>query len=281
MPFSNRFIVAVVQMISSPSLESNLITAQKFIRQAASRGANLVVLPENFALFGNSEGRLHGCAEELAGAPIRGFLSRCAREFGVWLIGGTIPRVRSIDGLTEAIDPKVFAACHVYNPCGEEVARYDKVHLFDAAVDDAIGSYRESDAMAPGSKVGMVDTDWGALGLSVCYDLRFPEYFRLQQQKGMRFLAVPSAFTYNTGLAHWEVLLRARAIENQCFVFAANQGGWHNRERRTYGHSCIIDPWGTVLCVLPEGEGVALAEINLQVLFDLQQKMPVLNHRKL
>ncbi|MDZ7923432.1 MAG: carbon-nitrogen hydrolase family protein [Marinagarivorans sp.] len=278
---SASFIAAVVQMISSPRLEDNLTSAKKLIQQAALQGANLVVLPENFALLGNTLGRQYGCAEELPDAPIRLFLSRCARDYGIWLIGGTTPRVKAIDGIAEAIAPKTFAASHAYNPRGEEVGRYDKIHLFDANVKDSVGTYRESDAMAPGSQIGMVDTEWGALGLSVCYDLRFPEYFRLLQQQGMHFLAVPSAFTYSTGEAHWEVLLRARAIENQCYVFAANQGGWHNGTRRTYGHSCIIDPWGTVISVLPEGEGIALAEINLQFLSDVRKKMPVFEHRKL
>lgn len=269
---------AVAQMCSGPDISANLAQADALLAQAQRAGAQLVVLPENFAVFGRRD--LAACAEVPDNpGPILGFLAERSQHYGLWLVAGTLPYATGADG--RVAPGRVFPGSGVWSPEGFCVVRYDKCHLFDVDVADAVGRYRESDQFAAGQEPALVGTPWGALGLSICYDLRFPEYYRLLVERGALMLAVPSAFTYSTGEAHWEVLLRARAIENQCFVLAANQGGDHPNNRRTWGHSCILDPWGRQLaCRTEPGPGLALAELDFSAQAELRSAMPVLRHRR-
>ena len=288
-PPSDFLNVAAIQMVSTSIPDDNLVRAEKLIARAAKGGAELVVLPESFALMCGEDTRAIAEKEEQS-SVIQHFLAEQALRHKLWLVGGTVARINPImHGLKlfnetsePACSPKAYAAVHTFNPNGVLAGRYDKVHLFDAGVDDGVGQYCESNTIAAGKHLGVVDTPWGRLGVGVCYDLRFPEYFRLLQQAGVDFIAVPSAFTYQTGLAHWSVLLRARAIENQCAVIAANQGGQHSANRKTFGHSCVIDAWGAVQTMQQDlGEGVVHARIDLQAQKALRLKMPVLEHRRL
>ena len=271
--------VAVAQMVSGPNLRDNLNQAQGLLAEAQNQGAQLVVLPENFAYFGFKP--LSTVAEvPPKHQPGSDCLAQQAQDKQLGLVAGTVPFACSAAGAPAPAD-KVYAGCSVWNPLGEMVGRYDKCHLFDVIVEDGVGSYRESDTFVAGDGPLSVETPWGDLGLSVCYDLRFPEYYRRLASPSMTLMSVPSAFTYRTGEAHWHVLLRARAIENQCFILAANQGGDHGKQRFTYGHSCIISPWGEVLAERSEvGPGLATATLDLQQIERLRQAMPVLSHRR-
>jgi deaminated glutathione amidase len=273
--------VAAVQMVSRPTLVENLLQAEYWVDQAVRQGARLVVLPENFALFGHAELRAYGESEELSEAPIRSFLSKLARKHQIWLVGGTTPRIRAPDEAAALPPPHVYASVHTYAPDGREVGRYDKIHLFDADVSDSHRNYRESDSLAPGQHPQVVLTALGRLGFAVCYDLRFPGLFARLQVLGMDLLVVPSAFTEATGAAHWLALLKARAIESQCLVIAANQGGDHGNGRFTHGHSCIIDGWGRLLNQMSYGEGVVLAKWDAAEQRAIRSRLPVLLHRKL
>ena len=266
-------MAAVIQMTSGAEVHENLHTASQLLQQAARQGAQLVALPENFALMGMSDQDKFAIAENDHDGPMQCWLADTARELGLWIVAGTLP-------LKLPDESRVAPACLVVNAQGERVARYDKMHLFDVEVDDATRSYRESDTIAPGKKVVVIDTPIGRLGLAICYDLRFPELFRQLSQQGAEVFVLPSAFTVPTGAAHWEVLLRARAIENQCVVLAAAQGGTHPNGRRTWGHSMVIDPWGEVLDVLPEGEGFVIADCDTQRIQDVRQQLPALQHRR-
>lgn len=270
--------VAAAQMCSGPEIQTNLEQADRLLAEARGAGVDLVVLPENFAVFGRKD--LGACAETPdTPGPIGQFLAERARHYGLWLVAGSMPYACGADGRA-APAQRVFPGCGVWSPEGVCVARYDKCHLFDVDVADAVGRYRESDQFAPGAGPVVVSTPWGGLGLSICYDLRFPEYYRQLVQQGALMLAVPSAFTHSTGEAHWEVLLRARAIENQCFVLAANQGGDHG-DRRTWGHSCVVDPWGRMLaCRTEPGPGLAVAALDFTTQAEVRRKMPVLQHRR-
>lgn len=264
---------AAIQMASGPSVNSNLLEAEKLISEAVKTGAKLVALPENFAMMGNKEKDKLAVKETDGTGPIQNFLATAAKKYSVWVVGGTIP----IAGDNEN---KVRAACLVYNDLGERVARYDKLHLFDVMVPESEEVYRESDSIEQGEQIQVIDSPFGKLGLAVCYDLRFPEFFRAMQEKSMDILIIPSAFTAKTGSAHWEVLLRARAIENLCYVIAPNQGGFHLNGRKTYGHSMIIDPWGVILDCYKMGAGFVSAEIDLDRLGKVRNAFPVLNHRR-
>lgn len=261
--------IAAVQMISTPDVAQNMASAANLIAQAAKQGANLVVLPEYWALMGMHEEDKIAHGEVPAGGVIQNFMAGMAREHQVWLIGGTLPMA--------ADHGKVFNTTLVYNPQGQLAARYDKIHLFGFS--KGTESYDESRTIVPGCEVASVDLPFGKVGLSVCYDLRFPELFRALGS--CTLLVLPAAFTYTTGHAHWEVLLRARAIENQCYLLASAQGGVHVNGRRTWGHSMIIDPWGKMLAVLPEGEGVVSAELDLDYMSQVRENLPALKHRKL
>ncbi|MFM7785548.1 MAG: carbon-nitrogen hydrolase family protein, partial [Gammaproteobacteria bacterium] len=214
-----------------------------------------------------------GSAERGEGGPLRAFLSGLARAHGIWLVGGTIPV------LGEGERPR--AACILYAPDGSERARYDKIHLFDVDLPDRQGSYRESDRIEPGTRIVTADTPFGVLGLAICYDLRFPEFFRVQFQRGMTLMVLPSAFTRITGEAHWHALLRARAIENQCWVVAPNQGGRQSATRESYGGSVIVDPWGRVLASAGTGEAVLLAPLDPAVHAEARGRLPVDAHQRL
>ena len=242
-------------MASSPSISANLLEAEKLIAEAVKAGAKLVALPENFALMGDHEQDKIKVKETDGLGIIQSFLENTAKKYAVWIVGGTIP-IAGDNG------NKVRAACLIYNDKGQRVARYDKVHLFDVHVPNTNEVYRESDSIESGNDFLVVDTPFGRMGVAVCYDLRFPEFFRKMSEQGVDFIVIPSAFTAETGAAHWELLLRARAIENLCYVIAPNQGGFHKNGRRTFGHSMIIDPWGVVLDCYKTGSGFVSAEIE-------------------
>jgi len=266
---------AALQMVSTPSVDENLATARRLIAQAADQGARLVGLPEYFCFMGHDDRAKLAIAEVPGDGPIQRALSDAARECGVWVIGGTLP-LRSDD------PGHAFNASCVYAPDGLLAARYDKMHLF--RYDNGREHYDEGRVLQAGDEAVAVQADGLRVGLSVCYDLRFPElYRRLSFSAGAGpcdLIAVPAAFTYTTGRAHWELLLRARAVENQCYVIAPAQGGTHESGRRTWGHSMIVDPWGEVLGVLPEGEGVVLAELDPVRIASVRSQLPALTHRR-
>ncbi|MGA7799815.1 MAG: carbon-nitrogen hydrolase family protein [Gammaproteobacteria bacterium] len=266
--------VACIQMASGPNVGANLFEAERLIAQAAAQGARLVVLPENFAIMGLHETNKVGVREPQGEGAIQDFLAQQADRHSVWLVGGTVPLVADSDR-------KVRAACLLYNDRGERVARYDKMHLFDVHLVDSDEKYNESETIEPGNRVVVVDSPFGRLGLAVCYDLRFPELFRNMLDAGMELVAVPSAFTAITGKAHWETLVRARALENLCHVIAAAQGGYHVNGRETHGDTMIVDPWGTVLDRLPRGSGVVLAKIDRSRLQNIRRNFPSIDHRRL
>jgi len=265
-------VVAAIQMVSVNDLAANLQRAEQLVAQAAARGAKLAVLPENFALFGSAEINKVAAHEAVAG-PLQAFLSALASRYQLIVIGGTIP--------LPAEDGRVYACCLVFAADGSCLGSYRKIHLFDADVADGHGRYRESDTYAPGSSVTVVDTSLGRLGLAVCYDLRFPELFRAMLSLDLDIIALPSAFTRSTGWAHWLPLLRARAIENQCLIVAANQGGVHDPKRETSGGSVIVDSWGRVLAEAGLGEACVTAVYDAAAQAALRRRMPVAQHRRL
>ena len=267
-------VVACIQMASSPNIGANLLEAERLISEAVSQHAQLVVLPENFALMGKSEHDKVEMREKPGSGAIQTFLAEQAAHHGIWLVGGTVPLV------AEAAN-KVRAACLVFDDKGSQVARYDKIHLFDVALVDSGEQYTESDTIEPGNEVMVIDSPFGRMGIAVCYDLRFPELFRQQLDAGLEIIVLPSAFTAITGRAHWEVLVRARAIENLCYVIAPDQGGYHLNGRETYGHSMIVDPWGTVLNSLARGPGVVCADVDLGRLHSARRNFPSIAHRRL
>ena len=266
---------AAIQMNSRGNVEANLVSARHLLEQAHARGAKLAALPENFPIMGRREADKLAVAEAMGEGPIQAFLSRCAHELEMWIIGGTIP-IRS-----ETRPGKVAAANLVFDDTGRFVARYDKIHLFDVNLPDREERYRESATIDAGSKPVVVATPLGRVGLAVCYDVRFPELFRHLQAQGAQILCLPAAFTAATGRAHWETLVRARAIENLCYVIAPAQGGTHENGRETWGDSMIVDPWGHVLDRVGEvGAGVAVAEIDLTLQQQVRERFPALNHRR-
>lgn len=262
--------MAAVQMVSTPVVEENIATARRLVGQAAQQGAQLVLLPEYWAVMGMREEDKLVYAEREEDGPIQQCMSDMARSHGIWLIGGTLPMVAPEDG-------KVLNTTFVYGPSGKVVCRYNKIHLFSFT--KGAESYNEARTILHGNSVASFEAPFGRVGLSVCYDLRFPELYRALGD--CTLLVMPAAFTYTTGKAHWEVLLRARAIENQCYVLAAAQGGHHPNGRRTWGHSMLVDPWGEVKNVLPEGEGIVVGEIELPHLQGVRESLPALKHRKL
>ena len=281
--------IAAVQMVSTPDVERNLDAARRLIAQAAADGARLVALPEYFCLLGRSDRDKLAVAEHPGGGPIQHMLAQAARAHAVWVIGGTLPM--RIEGDTE----HVLNACCVYAPDGALAARYDKMHLF--GFDNGSERYDEARVLKAGGEVVAFDIPPGTsdapgagdapaglrVGLSVCYDLRFPELYRALTcgPRACDLIAVPSAFTHTTGEAHWELLLRARAVENQTYVIAPAQGGLHENGRRTWGHSMIVGPWGEVLACLPTGEGVVTAELDPSRIAEVRRQLPALAHRRL
>lgn len=266
--------VAAIQMASGPNLTANLNETARLIRITAEAGAKLVVLPENFAHMGQTEADKLELAENTGDGPIQQFLKDQAISNSVWIIGGTLPVVSD--------DPKrVRASCFVYTDEGEQVARYDKIHLFDVSLDETGETYAESETIEAGDEVVVIDTPFGRIGLAICYDVRFPEMFRSMHEQEVEIIALPSAFTAVTGKAHWETLIRARAIENLCYVVAANQGGYHVNGRETHGNSMIVDPWGNILNVLKSGAGYVTAHIDLEQLQQVRRTFPALQHRSM
>jgi len=263
--------IAALQMVSTTSVEQNCASAAHLIAQAARAGAELVALPEYFCVMGRSERDKLAVAETPGDGPIQSMLSDAAREHRVWVIGGTLP-LRSSD------PQRVLNSNGVYAPDGTLAARYDKIHLF--RYDNGRERYDEGASILGGNVPTALQAGTLRVGLSVCYDLRFPELYRELMHPPCDLLSVPAAFTYTTGMAHWELLLRARAVENQCYVIAAAQGGTHENGRRTWGHSMVIDPWGQVLAVRPEGEGVVLAELDLERIAAVRTQLPALEHRR-
>jgi predicted amidohydrolase len=267
--------VAIVQVCSNDDLARNLDQAARGIAEAAGRGARLVALPENFA-FMRREGGRFPCVQDPDGEIIRA-LSDWARTYGVWLLGGTFP-----EALPDPGDERVYNTSVLFAPDGREAARYRKIHLFDVELgSNGEDSYRESTHFAPGEEVVVADTPLGGIGLSVCYDLRFPELYRAMIPRDPKWIMVPSAFTRETGKDHWEVLLRARAIESQTFVLAPAQCGEHSPDRASYGRSMIIDPWGLVLAQAGDEPAVIVADCPLGRLDRIRSAIPALKHRRL
>jgi deaminated glutathione amidase len=266
--------IASIQMVSTPELQENLNTAARLIKVAAEEGAQLAVLPEYFCLMGLKDTDKVRARESYGNGPIQEQLSAIAKDNGIYLVAGTIP--------LEAGDPqKVLNTTLVFNPHGETIARYDKIHLFGFQTETE--RYQESETIEAGNEPGILKIAIGAqewiFGLSICYDLRFPELYRALGQVDCHI--IPAAFTYTTGKDHWEILLRARAIENQCYVLASAQGGTHLNQRRTWGHSMLIDPWGDIFANLPEGEGFISGVLCKDKLNEVRSKLPALTHRKL
>ena len=265
--------MAAIQMASGPNVQANLDQARALVQKAVDAGAELIALPENFGLIGESERIKLEHAERDGEGPMQAFLAETAARHGIWLVGGTVPIA------TEGGD-RVRQALNIYAADGMRVARYDKIHLFDVTLDGG-ETYRESSTIEPGEEVVTVDSPFGCLGLSICYDLRFPELYRQLVDRGATVLLVPSAFTRVTGRAHWEPLLRARAIENLTYVLAPAQGGYHTNKRETWGHAMIVDPWGTVLAEQQNGNGVVVADLDAERLAKTRGNFPVLEHRRL
>lgn len=262
--------VAAIQMASGPNVSANLSEAERLIEIAVGQGAKLVALPEYFAIMGIRDTDKVAAREKEGSGPIQRFLSKIAKKHEIWLIGGSIP-------LESSSEDKVRNACLVFDDKGKQVARYDKIHLF--GLDLGNEHYREETTIEAGDKVVVLDSPFGKIGLSICYDLRFPELYRAM--KDVDIIVVPSAFTETTGKAHWESLVRARAIENLSYVIAPAQGGYHASGRETHGNSMIVDPWGVVLDRLPRGSGVVIASVNAGYQASLRGSLPALKHRTL
>jgi len=265
--------VASIQMISTANVDENLKSASDLIAQATNQGAKFLLLPENFPLMGHDEQDKVAILKPFGQGPLQDFLSEQSKKHGVWLMGGTIP-------LQASVANKVRPACLLYDPEGKCIFRYDKIHLFDVTVDeDSEESYQESSTLEAGNEIVVAQTPFGNIGMSTCYDLRFPELYRAMHKDDVNIITVPSAFTATTGEAHWDSLLRARAIENLCYVIASNQGGKHINDRETWGHSMIVDPWGNILDCIEKGPGVAIADIDLERQKTLRKNFPCLEHR--
>lgn len=273
--------IAAIQMVSTPDVARNLDAAEALLTAAAADGVRLAALPEYFCLMGRRDTDKLAVAEDDGDGPIQRRLSALAQRYGLWLVGGTLPL--RVPGRAD----RVRNTCLVYGPDGARAARYDKIHLF--AFDNGRERYDEGAVLEAGSAPTAVEADIDGqrlrIGLSVCYDLRFPELYRALGAPGAGgpcdVLCVPSAFTHTTGQAHWALLLRARAVENQCYVLAPAQGGQHENGRRTWGHSLVVDPWGQVLAERDEGEGVVAAELDAQRLAQVREQLPALRHRRL
>ena len=267
---ADPFRVAALQMVSTPERDRNLADADRLIALAAADGAQLVLLPEYFCFMGYKDTDKLTVREPYGDGPIQRFLADAARRHKVWVIGGTLP-------LTAPEESRVLNTTLVFDPQGNEAARYDKIHLFNFEKGDE--SFDEARTIRAGDTVVAFDAPFGRVGLSVCYDLRFPELYR--RMGDCALMVVPSAFTYTTGRAHWETLLRARAVENQCYVLAAAQGGKHENGRRTWGHSMLIDPWGEIVAVRDVGASVVRGTLDPQRIADVRQSLPAWRHRVL
>ena len=265
---TKSFKVAAIQMASGPKIDGNLDEARRLIEKAVGLGARLVVLPEYFPIMGMQDTDKVAVREKLGSGVIQKFLSETARKHKIWLVGGSMP-------LAASTANKVLNSCLVFDEQGEQVGRYDKIHLFN--LDLGNEHYHEGNTIEPGKQVVVIDSPFGRIGLAICYDLRFPELFR--QMKNVDIIVLPSAFTETTGKMHWEILVRARAVENLAYVVAAAQGGYHVNGRETHGNSMIVDPWGRILDRLPRGSGVVIADVNPSYQASLRASLPALSHR--
>jgi nitrilase len=261
-------------MNSGPEVGRNLQAARRLLEEAAADGCGLAVLPENFALMPRKSREKAAHAESPGEGPIQGFLAEVSRQLGMWIVGGSIP-------LASPAAERVYGACPVYDSDGVQQACYRKIHLFDVQLPDSAEAYQESWSMYPGDEPVTVDTPAGRVGLSICYDLRFPELYRRLVDEGAGVFTVPAAFTQTTGKAHWQVLLRARAVENLAYVVAPGQFGAHADDRRTFGHSMIVDPWGRVLAEAPDESCVVAADVDPDRVSKLREQFPVLTNRRL
>lgn len=266
--------IALIQITAGADVAANRAVVERRVAEAAAAGAGFVALPESWFQIGPDPAAGLALAEDEGGGPLQDFLAGLAARHGVWLLGGTLP-IRGEE------PDRVCAASLLYDACGRIGARYDKVHLYDVDVADAHGRYRESRSIEPGERIVVADTPIGRLGLTVCYDLRFPELFRAMSVAGAEVFVVPSAFTAVTGRAHWEILLRARAIENLAWVLAPAQWGAHPGGRETWGDSLVVEPWGEVVARLPAGEGIVVADLDLERGRRLRATFPCLDHRRL
>ena len=265
--------VALLQMVSVASVADNIASIQVSLKNLPN-DTDLLILPENFACFSIEGNKVLAQEEMNLDGPLIAQLTQWAIRHNLWILAGSI-------ALFDEVSQKCYAASLLFNSEGEIVARYNKMHLFDVDVTDDFGSYRESDSYVAGNDIVVAQTPWGKLGMAICYDLRFPELFRKFQDQGADFVVLPSAFTWVTGKAHWDVLLRARAIENQCFILACNQGGWHDSDRRTWGGTMAIDPWGSIIDQAPDGHNMIIVTIDKRHRTELMQKMPCQQHRRL
>ena len=270
--------VAAIQMVSTSDLHANLVSARKLLNQAKRESVELAVLPENFLTYGTRP--LLGKSQEVEFLET---FSRMAKEIGMWIVAGSFPLRHSIEGYDRQsgdVD-KPYATSVVFHPQGHVYEYYDKIHLFDVDVSDTNRRYRESDDFSRGTRSVVFESPWGRIGLAICYDLRFPELFLDCAKKGVRIILLPSAFTEATGRDHWEILLRARAIECQCFIVAPNQGGRHNEKLSTWGQSMIVDPWGNIISSLDKGEGAVVANLDLSMIKKISDRMPISSHRRM
>lgn len=270
----DTFCVSAIQMVSTDVLEDNLLKANVLISNAVFQGAQLVVLPENFSLMGLHSDEILQQAESLGKGYVQTWLANTAKNHNVWIVAGSFPLISPEKG-------RVYSSCLVYDSSGYQVAHYNKIHLFDVELTDKQESYCESKAFYPGDAVAVVETPFGIMGLSICYDLRFPELYRQLVDKGANFIVAPSAFTAITGQAHWQLLCRTRAVENQCYLIASNQGGVHTNGRRTYGHSMIVDPWGVVLAEAKQGADAVVATMDKSHVEKIRKTFPAIKHRRL
>ncbi|KOR33354.1 acyltransferase [Achromatium sp. WMS3] len=265
--------IAAIQMASGPHTAANLIETERLVTECVDAGAHLVILPENFSFMGKQERDLVALSETYGSGPLQDFLANLARKQGVWIVGGTVP-------LKGQNPDRVRAACLVFDAQGEYVARYDKLHLFDAHLVDANEDYKESAAIEAGENIVVIDSPCGRLGLAICYDLRFPELFRAMHKHQVEVVALPASFTALTGKAHWEILVRARAVENFAYIAAAAQGGYHISGRETYGHSRIVGPWGDILAGVAMGNGAISSALDLDYQATIRRNLPALQHRR-
>lgn len=270
----NKITIAAIQMTSTANLNENLTIAEHLLAKACKLGAKLIVLPENFAMLAKNSKDYLSIAEKLNHGKCQRRFKEWAKRYKVWLVAGTFP-------LISGQHNKCYSSCLVYDETGELQARYDKIHLFDVTVPNSTETHSESSIFLPGKRAVTVKTPWGKLGVAICYDLRFPELFRTEAYNQVDIIALPAAFTYSTGKAHWDILIRARAIENQCFLIAAAQSGTHENSRKTYGHSMVVNPWGEIIQCSSEGQSTVIGTIDFDYLKQIRTTFPVLEHRRI
>jgi|TARA_B110000240_G_C13510131_1_gene458844 predicted amidohydrolase len=269
-----NFKVACIQIASGPNLEANLLEVSKYIEKSKNLGANIIVLPENFAMISEDDSMYLGIKEELGSGRLQDYISNEARKHNIWIIAGTIPIA------SKKVD-KVYSCCIVFDNNGDLVSSYNKVHLFDVNIVETNEKYKESDYFLSGDSIVYVDTPYCRIGLAICYDLRFPELFRKLSNENIDLVCMPAAFTSFTGKAHWEHLIKARAIENLVYFATSAQGGYHVGGRETYGHSMIVNPWGETLDIIKNKSGVIISTIDIKSLKNLRKNFPCLEHKKL